>query len=201
VQAETIAFAAPGGELEGAWRPGRGGGAVVAPPHPLYGGHLDHPVVHAICDALAHAGLATLAFNWRGVGASNGAPSGELADADADFGAALAELARRGAAAPLVGAGYSFGAATALRAADGVARLVLVAPPVAMVGADDLRRCTKPLVVVAGAADDYAPAGAVAALMPKRADARLAILPRVDHFFAAPEALARLAEALGEMPP
>jgi len=194
---EPIAFDAGTHRLEGRWRPGTAGGAVIAPPHPEYGGRLDHPVVDALAAALADARLTTLAFNWSGVGASEGTISGDLVSADGDYAAALAELARRDGTRPVVAAGYSFGAATALRLAARVDRVLLVAPPVAMVGAEELRRCPCPTAVVVGDADDYAPGDLVAALMPRREDARLDILPGVDHFFAADGALERLRQALG----
>ena len=68
-------------------------GVLLAPPHPLYGGSLEAPVLSELAWAAAQAGLASLRFNWRGVGASAGAPSGAAADADADYGSALDHLA------------------------------------------------------------------------------------------------------------
>jgi alpha/beta superfamily hydrolase len=153
--------------------------------------------VEALAAAFATAHMATLAFNWSGVGASGGEISGDLDRADGDYAAALAELARRGGTHPIVAAGYSFGAATALRLAAQVDRLVLVAPPVAMLGAEALRGCPRPTAVLVGDADDYAPGDMVAALMPKRPDAHLEILPGVDHFFTAEDALVRLRYGIG----
>lgn len=182
--------------LEGRWRNGTAGGAVIAPPHPEYGGRLDHPVVELLADVLADIGMATLAFNWSGVGSSEGDVSGDVNRADADYTAALDELARRGSAPPIVAAGYSFGAATALRLADRVDRLVLVAPPVALLGAEALQQCERPLTVLLGDADVYAPLDVASALMPKQAHARLTILPGTDHFFSTPGALERLQRGL-----
>ena len=90
-----------GAALEGLWLPARGeggarGGAVMAPPHPLMGGSMDSPVATEVAMAASDAGLGALRFNWRGVGASAGVPSGEQADADADYGAALAFLESAG---------------------------------------------------------------------------------------------------------
>ena len=193
---ETILFSAGSRRLEGRWRNGGAGSAVIAPPHPEYGGRLDHPVVELVADALAGIGMATLAFNWSGVGSSEGDVSGDVGQADADYTAALDELARRGSASPIVAAGYSFGAATALRLANRVDQLVLVAPPVALIGGEDLKRCERPMTVLLGDADGYAPLDVASALMPKHAHARLTILPATDHFFGTPGALERLARGL-----
>jgi alpha/beta superfamily hydrolase len=191
---ESVAFDGRDGSLEGRWWSGRGV-AVIAPPHPEYGGRLDNPVVETLAAELARSGLAALTFNWRGVGASEGAPTGDLGAADADFAAGVSYATRRAAPPPLVAGGYSFGAAAALRArcAD---RLVLIAPPVALLGAEELRACARPLLVLVGDDDGYAPADLVASLVPKRPDARLEILRGVDHFFAGSHALGRLAESL-----
>jgi hypothetical protein len=67
--------------LEGRFVPGSsesGAGAVVAPPHPLYGGELSNPVVGALVAGLNSVGIAGLAFNYRGVGGSDGQVNGDL---------------------------------------------------------------------------------------------------------------------------
>ena len=77
----AIALRAPEeGALEGvcqAGLPGNAWGSVIAPPHPLYGGSMDSPVVNEVAWASARSGVAAVRFNWRGVGASTGVPSGE----------------------------------------------------------------------------------------------------------------------------
>ena len=47
-------------------------GVVICHPHPLFGGNMDNNVVLAVSYALAQQGFATLRFNFRGVGNSDG---------------------------------------------------------------------------------------------------------------------------------
>jgi uncharacterized protein len=185
-QAVTIPIEAESLALEGAWQAAAGpGGGVVAPPHPLYGGGLDHPVLNELAYALYTEGLPSLRFNWRGVGASQGAPSGDLDAALRDYAAAVEHLAST-VSGPLVAAGYSFGAVTALRAALGDERLrlvVLVAPPVRMLQELALRDLGRPLLVVAGSADTLAPADALRELFADVPGARVEWIDGADHFF------------------
>jgi len=162
--------------------------AVVAPPHPLYGGHLSNPVVSALCEGLSRRGIGALAFNWRGVGASGGLPTGDPAIAAADYAAALA-FVKTSAPEPRtwIATGYSFGAATALTvaAADpSVREVVVVAPPVAMLAhvasfAAGDRRVT----VIAAADDDFAPLDDLHAAFAHVAGVRIVTVPGADHFF------------------
>ncbi|HKJ24394.1 MAG TPA: alpha/beta fold hydrolase [Myxococcota bacterium] len=161
-------------------------GAVIAPPHPLYGGSMDSPVVNELAHACDRAGIATLRFNWRGVGASAGAPSGDPADADADYGASLEQIAET-VPGPLVACGYSFGAASAVRCSASSPRVthrVLVAPPPSMLDADALERFPGKTLILVGEQDALAPADALAALAAGCERLALAVVPEADHFFA-----------------
>ena len=173
--------------LDALFRAGRdreSGGVVVAPPHPLYGGSMESPVVTEIAYAAADAGLASLRFDWRGVGGSHGEPSGEVADHAADYAAALRHLGEtvRG---PLCAAGYSAGAAAAARAAadSRVTRLLLVAPPPSMLDAARLAAFGGSVLVVVGEADRLAPPEALRAILAALPRWRLEVLPEADHFF------------------
>jgi hypothetical protein len=161
------------------------GGALIAPPHPLHGASMDSPVVNELAWACCKNELASLRFDWRGVGASAGAASGDPTDADADCACALAYLEEtvRG---DLVACGYSYGAGAALRTAGRsprVQRLLLVAPPPDLLGGAPLRSFRGSLLVVTGEADSIAPAGALAPLLAPLPRARLERIPETNHFF------------------
>lgn len=173
--------------LEGLYAdPGGGrGGAVIAPPHPRFGGSMDSPVVTELAHACSAAGLASLRFNWRGVGGSGGAASGDADDAHADYAAALDELAAT-TPGPLLAAGYSFGAAAAVQAAQGAARvegLLLVSPPPSLLDAEALARFAGPVLLLVGERDELAPPAALAELAAGLPAGRCVPLPDADHFF------------------
>jgi alpha/beta superfamily hydrolase len=142
------------------------GAAVLAGPHPLLGGTLHNNVVRLIGDGLARQGLATLRFNYRGVGRSEGPPLG-LARHLAEFWQSShvpqeQELHEdlRGACAFLHRAlpttrraliGYSFGCSLLPRAvqADGSCVFVLIAPTVGRHDLKPFERLPQPKLVIA----------------------------------------------------
>jgi alpha/beta superfamily hydrolase len=186
----TIALDCSELALEGVFLAGEGqegAGAVVAPPHPLYGGSMDHPACNELAYACCDTGIASLRFNWRGVGASAGAPSGESVDADADYGAATRYLAET-VDGPLLAAGYSFGAATALRAASReprIRRLLLLAPPLPILDRDLLADYGGSVLVVAAGHDEFSPANELRELTEALPRASFQLIPDADHFFMA----------------
>jgi len=191
LEEKATVIAVPGREdlvLEGIFIRGDdadGAGAVIAPPHPLYGGSMTSPVVGEIAWACQRAGYATLRFEWRGVGASSGTPSGEAADADLDYAAALAHLADS-VPGPLLAAGYSFGAAAALRVAakaTRVRRLVLVSPPAAWLDTAALSAFRGSALLLSGEHDEYAPPAALSERLAGTSRASLEVIPEADHFF------------------
>jgi alpha/beta superfamily hydrolase len=162
-------------------------GAVIAPPHPLYGGSMDSPVVTEIAHACEYAGIESLRFNWRGVGASAGTVTGDEGVADEDYAASL-DWIEASVPGPVTACGYSFGAATAARAAAArprVARLVLVAPPPSMLARETLAGAACEIFVVAGDADPFVPFDALAALCDGIPRLQLECIAGADHFFMA----------------
>jgi alpha/beta superfamily hydrolase len=176
---------------------GAPGAAVVCHPHPMYGGSMYNNVVEAVLEALWRRQFATLRFNFRGVGDSEGEYDGGEGELD-DVHEAVAFLAGKAGVKSVVLAGYSFGASVSLRAGltdPAVDRLVLVALPVAgMTGPSD--STSKPVLLVSGDRDSYSPLESLRTLAGKLGSrARLEILAGADHFFGGYEA--RLSALIG----
>ena len=166
------------------------GAAVVCHPHPMYGGSMYNNVVEAVLEALWRRRFATLRFNFRGVGDSEGEYDGGEGELD-DVHEAVAFLAGKAGVKSVMLAGYSFGASVSLRAGltdTAVDRLVLVALPVAMMtGPND--SASKPVLLVSGDRDSYSPIEPLRTLAGKLgSQARLEVLPGADHFFGGYEA-------------
>ena len=158
---------------------------VVCHPHPLFGGTMDNKVVTTLARALQEVGIATVRFNFRGVGASGGTfddGRGETADAAAvaDYGAL------RWPGRELVLAGFSFGAYVALRLSQerATARLITVAPPVDRFDFSAPAPPGCPWLVVQGDADEVVnPQRVIAWVRSLDPQPRLTVLPGVSHFF------------------
>jgi len=165
--------------------PGASLGVVISHPHPLYGGDMDSPVVARMVEACAGRGLATLRFNFRGVGASTGRHD-EGRGEQADVRASLDHLRQSlGGEARVALAGYSFGAAiaAAVAATAPVAGLALVAPPLRVAEVPLPANVTGPLLVVAGAEDQYCPASALETMRAGLPAATVIVIEGADHFF------------------
>ncbi len=182
--------------------PGRRPGVVLCHPHPLYGGNMDNNVIMAVSRALAGFGIASLRFNFRGVGLSQGSFADGVGEQD-DAESALAYLALREEINPeRIGImGYSFGGMVAMAAGgrSSVARAVAAVSPVV-----PLRDCPKPKLIVTGGSDSIIPASAVlletgGMALPKKIE----VIAGADHFWwgcedeAANRVAAFFKEALG----
>ena len=181
-------------------KPVRGG--VVCHPHPLYGGSMYNNVVDAVLEAMWSLGWATLRFNFRGVGQSEGEHGGGSGEADDAVAAMEFLTAQAGVQSdgPVL-AGYSFGAMAAMTAAPRIKNLgalLLVALPIRMADPTRLKTLGKPIVLAAGDSDNYCPAGQLQALCKDLgAQSQIKIIEGADHFFGGYEE--ELAQAIGAM--
>lgn len=164
---------------------------VFCHPHPQMGGTMNAPLLLAIRDELVSAGWAVLRFNFRGIGASEGTSSigiEEVKDAEA----ALQEAIRRAGSLPVALAGWSFGAAVAVRLArthPELAALVAIAPAVvekpgitAGLPAAQEVTLTMPTLFVVGANDDLTAPPACASWA-EEAGATYLEMKGANHFF------------------
>ncbi|MGZ3420150.1 MAG: alpha/beta hydrolase, partial [Polyangiales bacterium] len=157
---------------------------VLAHPHPLYGGSMDDPVTLAIGRVLAERGVATLRFDFRGVGRSEGRYAGGALETQ-DVSAAV-RVMKRALDVPVAVVGYSFGSWVALRAArerGGIDRLALVAPAAKLFEYEGSPRYERPLAIAIGDRDGFCDAPR-ARVLAARLGASIAVLSGEDHFFA-----------------
>nr|WP_216842366.1 CocE/NonD family hydrolase [Acidovorax sp. SRB_14] len=140
------------------------GVAVIAHPHPLFGGTLDNKVVQTLARAFVQCGWTAVRFNFRGVGASAGVHDAGQGEAQ-DFLSVVAQAAPEG---PIALAGFSFGAfvtshaLAALWGARSVEQVVLVGTAASRFGVAPLPpEAHLRTLVVHGEHDDTVPLAAV----------------------------------------
>lgn len=166
--AERVIFSSGGFDIEGLIESGAGKlGAVVAHPHPLYGGNMNNPVVGIIHQAYRKKGYTTLRFNFRGTGSSQGRYDQGVGE-QVDLIAAVNLLRQRGLETIEL-AGYSFGAwitALTARAQAWSLPMVWVSPPVGFMDFNPAGRLPGLKFIVTGSADDIAPPDAIRRMLP-----------------------------------
>lgn len=136
--------------------------ALICHPHPLYGGTIHNKVVYHAMKALHGLGLPCLRFNFRGAGLSEGRHDNGNGEVD-DVRAALDWLDRE-LHRPILFCGFSFGAATGLRASCPDPRVIATISLGTPVEVDDrlyrysfLADCRKPKLFVSGTRDEFGP--------------------------------------------
>ena len=160
--------------------------AVISHPHPLYGGNFQNSIVESLFRELPKSGIATLRYNFRGVGQSEGSYGegvAERLDTEAAFGySQLAELA-----CPLISVGYSFGADVSfaadhslLKAWIGIApTLSLVDPKQMKAGSDD-----RSAFLIVPEQDQYRPPAETKLITADWRSTQIQIIPGANHFLA-----------------
>ena len=180
----------PAGQIEVAFDPAEAAPqpllAIICHPLPTEGGSMHNKVVTMAARALRESGIATVRFNFRGVGQSTGQfdhGQGELDDLRAVV--AWAALQHPDKALWLVG--FSFGAWVSLRGAVdlGAKALISIAPPVGRSwGFEDIALPQVPWLVIQGLNDEIVDAHAVRTWvngLPQ--PPQLIEMPDTSHFF------------------
>lgn len=189
-QTAFLSIPGPAGPLELAIdrpavaRPG-GGVAVIAHPHPLFGGTLHNKVVQTLARAFVQQGWEAVRFHFRGVGGSAGVHDHGVGEVD-DL---LAVAAAYGGGGPLALAGFSFGgyvaaaAAVRLWAERPAQTLALVAPAASRFTLPALpEELQARTLVVHGEADDTVPLAAVLDWA-RPQGLPVTVVPGGEHFF------------------
>ncbi len=165
--------------------------ALIAHPHPLFGGTRDNKVVQTIARALLQKGAICWRPNFRGVGGSAGQfdeGRGESDDLLAVLDQALAEGASLGLAAPvpLYLAGFSFGSFVQSLVAGRVDPRRVGLEPMVLVGTAasrfDVIRVPDDTLVVHGETDDVVPLASVFDWA-RPQGLPVVVIPGTGHFF------------------
>ncbi len=190
---ERVLLDGPAGKVEVFVEPHAGatGIALVAHPHPLFGGTADNKVVTTLARAFRELGCATLRPSFRGVGGSEGEHDHGFAETD-DLMDVHAYARQRFGDLPMFLAGFSFGAYVTTRlarrlaeAGDPARRLVLVGAAAGRVpGAREYEAEKVPAdtLVIHGNLDETVPLGNVLAWAEPQ-ELPVVLVPGADHFF------------------
>lgn len=176
-------------------QPGAGGAggqaarglAVIAHPHPLFGGAMSNKVVQTLARAFVQCGWRALRFNFRGVGASAGVHDEGRGEAR-DMLAVIGQVREGGEA--LAVAGFSFGAFVAAQAAASLAQAGDEPAALVLVGTAASRFAVPPVpqslhektLVLHGEADDTVPLAAVMDWA-RPQSLPVTVVPGGGHFF------------------
>jgi uncharacterized protein len=190
VQSASLLLTGPAGHLELSIdlpepSQARDGVAIICHPNPPDGGTMHNKVVTMCARALNELGMATVRFNFRGVGQSQGAfdeGRGEVFDC-----LAVAEWVRQAKpGASLWLAGFSFGSWVALKAARQlpIAQMISIAPPVGLRDFTGVMPPECPWLLIQGENDEVVSAEAVFAWAQAQKPAPTLIrMPETGHFF------------------
>ena len=135
---------------------------VICHPHPLFGGTMHNKVIYTLARCFNSIGLASVRFNFRGVGLSQGAYDNGIGETD-DLLSILTWLKQSSPESVIWLAGFSFGAYVAARAAKiwPAEKLICVAPPIENFPFKTLPPFSCPWILIQGDEDEVVSATAV----------------------------------------
>lgn len=177
----------PAGRLEALYRELQDPAAVAVICHPLPtgGGTLHNKVVFRAARGLENANVATLRFNFRGVGTSGGKFDNGDGEQD-DVTAAIKWARLKHPDKKLIVGGFSFGAWVSTRVAcerTDVEAMFLLGTPVNKYDFSYLRSCERPMLFIHGTQDEHGDAAKLEKLVQGIRNAESVTVTGADHFF------------------
>ena len=158
---------------------------IMAHPHPQMGGNMDNNVIRLVAHALNRSGIATLRFNFRGIGRSTGAYADGRLETH-DLLAAMQEARQQFPGASQAVCGYSFGSWVAWKLAatgDILCPVTLISPAPNLMPYDESPTLL-PVQIIMGGADTLIPLNRVTSFAKRLgSNARLEIHEHADHFW------------------
>ncbi|MEQ9663235.1 MAG: alpha/beta hydrolase [Parasphingopyxis sp.] len=189
-----VIFPGPEGRLEGRFAPPlrpRAPVAMILHPHPQGGGTMNNAIVQQLYKTFVNRGFATLRFNFRGVGKSQGEFDngiGELSDAASALD--WVQSFHPEAETTWV-AGFSFGALIGMQLLmrrPEIRGFISIAPPASMYDFSFLAPCPASGVIIQGDSDEVSlPSGTQKLVDKLRTQKHITIqhdvIPGANHFF------------------
>lgn len=158
--------------------------ALIAHPHPLYGGTMDNKVVTTLARAALTAGLIAVRSNFRGVGQTAGVHDHGLGECD-DLAALTQTIGKRYPGLDWTLLGFSFGAfvqqqlSQRLPIGQTLRQVILVAPAVTL---RPFGTISGTATILQGDQDEIIPLAAVREYAQTHA-INLIVVPEAGHFF------------------
>ncbi len=159
--------------------------ALVAHPHPLYGGTMDNKVTQTLARAFVALGYAAARMNFRGVGSSAGVHDHGHGETD-DMALLAAHMRRQYPGLPLALAGFSFGTFVQAQLQQRLSAEGAPAERLVLVGSAAGKWAMPPVppntILIHGEHDDTIPLTAVFDWA-RPLDLPVIVIPGADHFF------------------
>lgn len=161
------------------------GVALIAHPHPLYGGTMDNKVIHTLTRAFVGLGYCAVRMNFRGVGLSEGVHDHGIGETD-DMELLFNHMRRQYPDLPFALAGFSFGTFVQAQLQKRLEQQGQSAERLVLVGTAaikwDIPTVPENTIIIHGELDETIPlADVLTWLRPQ--DIPLSVIPGADHFF------------------
>jgi len=159
--------------------------ALVAHPHPLYGGTMDNKVAQTLARTFVELGYAAARINFRGVGASEGVHDHGAGETD-DMALLLAHMQAQYPDLPVALAGFSFGTFVQAQLQQRLVAAGAAGPRLVLVGAAAgkwaMPEIAPDSILIHGEQDETIPLQHVFDWL-RPQDIAVVVIPGADHFF------------------